>query len=473
VPNVTIPPPYSADNPVAKILTDVRDQRRARKRGPFPPGPTGLSPTFTILRDPLGVLLPAYERYGPVFTIRMLHALGVWVLGPEAQHQVLVSEAGKFHWREGGYRELIPFLGDGLISTDDDYHDRSRRLMLPVFHTERLAAATRTMVAETDQALDGWGRGQRVDVYEWSREIGMRVAMRALFGLDPDAMHASETAREFERGLSFYGKALPLWLLRGPGSPYAHLRSSRRQLAALVLREIARRRHEGADGEDILSLLIRAEDDDGWRFTDTQLLDHSLTLLFAGHDTTTTTVALLLYELARHDEWRDRVVAELDSELGEEPASDEALLSGLPVLEQVLDETLRLYPPVPAGLRRAIEDVEIAGQKIPAGASVNYSSWASHRLADVFPDPHAFRPERMAREQKAKLPKGAYVPFGGGKRICIGKRFGYLEAKVITSRVLQRFTPLLEPGARVQIKWSATLVPAGGVPMRVEPRTRS
>jgi cytochrome P450 len=294
--------------------------------------------------------------------------------------------------------------------------------------------------------------------------------MRALFGFDADTRQASELAHEFERGLSFYGKDLALWLVRGPGSPYAKLRSSRKRLAEVVLAEIERRRGEDRNGEDILSLLMSAEDEDGWHFSDCQLLDHALTLLFAGHDTTSTTVALLLYELGRHRECRERVIEELDRELGGKPPGEEQLLSGLPMLEQTLDETLRLYPPVPAGQRRCIADFEFAGRRVPAGVHVQYFPWASHRLADVFPDPHSFHPERMAREEKAKLPRGAYVPFGGGRRICVGKRFGYLEAKVIASRVLQRFVPELERRSRPQLKWSATLVPKGGLEIRLAAR---
>jgi cytochrome P450 len=474
MPGVASPPPYALDNPVIKVLSDIRAQRRASRQGPLPPGPTGISPSrdLRFVRDPLSVLLSAYEEFGPIFTVRFFHGLGVVMLGPAAQHFLLVSDAEKFHWREGMYRELIPLLGDGLITTDDAYHERSRRLMLPAFHTERLAAATRIMLEEVDRAVAQWHPGAQVEVYGWAREVGMRVAMRALFGVDADTMHAAEIVRQFERGLSFYGKDLALWLLRGPGTPYAKLRSSRKRLAEVVLAEIDRRRREAPGGEDVLSLLMSAEDEDGWRFSDSQLLDHALTLLFAGHDTTSTTVALLLYELGRHRDWRDRVVDELDHELGVQPADQDQLFSGLPLLEQALDETLRLYPPVPAGQRRCVADFEFAGHFVPAGMHVQYFPWASHRLADVFPDPHAFCPKRMAREEKAKLPRGAYVPFGGGRRICIGKRFGYLEAKVIASRVLQRFLPEVGSHSRPQLKWSATLVPTAGLAIRIAARKR-
>lgn len=472
MPGTESPPPYALGNPLAKLVSDVGAQRRASRQGPLPPGPTGVSPArdFHFMRDPLSVLLPAYEEHGPIFTIRFFHGLGVVMLGPEAQHFLLVSNAGKFHWREGMYRELIPLLGDGLITTDDEYHDRSRRLMLPMFHTERLAAASRIMVEEIDRAVSRWSPGQYVEVYGWARQLGLRIAMRALFGFDAHALNASEIAREFERGMSFYGKDLALWLLRGPGTPFARLRCARKRLAEVVLAEIDRRRQTRATGEDILSLLMNVEDEDGWRFSDSQLVDHSLTLLFAGHDTTSTTVALLLHELGRHRDWRERVLEELDRAPGEKPADEEQLLSGLPILEQALDETLRLYPPVPAGQRRSVEAFEFAEHRVPAGMHVQYFPWASHRLPDVFPDPHSFRPERMARDQKAKLPNGAYVPFGAGRRVCLGKRFGYLEAKLIARGILARFIPEVESQGSVEVKWSATLVPKRGVPIRIAAR---
>lgn len=469
---VPSPPAYTLDNPVVKVLSDVRDEVRLRRSEGLPHGPTGINPARDLrwFRETPEILLEAHRQYGPVFAMRTFHTVSVWMIGPEASHFVTVSDADKFHWREGMYRELIPFLGDGLITTDEEFHDRSRRLMLPVFHTERLAVATRVMVEEADRALERLETRKPVEIYEWARKIGMRVAMRALFGFDPDAMDAAEAAAEFERGLSFFGRYFGFWMLRGPGSPYNEMRASRKRIVELVGSEIARRRQEGPEGEDILSLLMLAEDEDGWRFSDEQLLDHAITLLFAGHDTTTTTIAFLLYELGRHPEWAARVSDELEAELDGAPADEERLFSGLPVLEQALDETLRLYPPVPMGLRRTIEPFEFAGQRVPAGVAVQYCPWVTHRLPDVFEDPLSFRPERMTREAKARLPKGAYTPFGGGRRICIGKRFGYLEAKVIASRLLQRFGPELATDSEVRVKWAATLSPKDGVWMRMRER---
>jgi cytochrome P450 len=169
-----------------------------------------------------------------------------------------------------------------------------------------------------------------------------------------------------------------------------------------------------------------------------------MTLLFAGHDTTTATIAFLFYELARHPEVADAIAAE----------------PGGPLLDQALDETLRLYPPAWIGPRRAARDFEFGGHRIAEGAPVNYSSWASHRLPDVWEAPHEFRPERFAPEARKRIPKGAYVPFGGGSRICLGMRFGQLEIKAIAGAISERFRVELQPGFELRIRQTPTLGPA-------------
>ncbi len=462
-----IVPPAPTTNPLARIRDDLGVEWRAARRGPLPPGSKlpSLVLTERMRRDPLSVLLTAYEEHGPIFAIRIFHGVQVFMLGPEANRYILVTDRDKFRWRDGNLGDLIPLIGDGLLTTDGEYHDRARQAMLPVFHRERIAAAAQVMSEEAEAALSGWRPGARVDLYDWTRHVAMRVAMRALFGFDPDRSGV-DVAATFERGLSFYEREYFLQVLRGPGSPFARLRRVRRTLDRIILGEIARRRAAGRSGEDILGLLIEATDDEGEGLGDEQIRDQVLTLLFAGHDTTTSTVAFLFYELARDPEWLERVTEERRA-VADGPPSAEQLFGGMPALDMAVHETLRLYPPAWIGPRRAIEDFEFAGHRVPAGLPVNYSSWASHRLPDVFEDPHAFRPERFAPEARAKLPKGAYVPFGGGPRICIGMRFGELEVRAIAAAILARFRLGLEPGRRMRVRQMPTLSPRGGLPMRV------
>jgi cytochrome P450 len=184
-------------------------------------------------------------------------------------------------------------------------------------------------------------------------------------------------------------------------------------------------------------------------------------------------VSFMFYELARHPQIVARLQAEQDSKLRDGRPTPEQLVSGeLSELEMVLEETLRKYPPAWVGPRRSLEPFEFEGHTVPARAFVNYSSWASHHLPDVFPQPEEFKPERFTPEARAALPKGAYVPFGGGSRTCIGMRFGQLEVRAIATLILSRFELSLPDGFRMEIRQMPTISPKHGLPMRVAPRTR-
>jgi cytochrome P450 len=459
-------------SPWKRLAHDLRIERAWD--GPLPPGPTRFSVKRTrqIARDPLPLLLDGYREYGPVFSMRILHARGIFMLGPEANHHILVENFENFRWREGGFVDLIPLLGDGLLTIDGGYHRRARRIMLPAFHRDRIAATQETMVEETLRALGEWAPGEEVDLYHWTRALALRIAMRALFGFDTERSNREfDVAEEFERALSYYGRDYFLQSLRGPGTAWRRMHRARRLLDGVIYAEIARRRAQDDYGEDILSLLMQARDEDGSAYGDQELRDQLMTLLFAGHDTTTSTVTFLFYELARHPRWLARVLAEQDRVLdGREPAAADVTGEALPELEMALDETLRLYPPAWVGPRRCVEPFEFGGYRIPGGVPVNYCSWASHRIPEVFPEPEAFVPERFSPEEKAKLPKGAYVPFGGGSRTCIGMRFGQMEIRTIASLILRRCRLGLLPGHTMTIRQMPTLSPRGGLPMLVEHR---
>jgi cytochrome P450 len=465
-------PPRMSANPVRRVLADLAAEWRGR--GSFPPGPRDFSVarTHQVAHDPLPLLLGAYEEHGPIFSMRLLHTRVVFMLGPEANHFITVGHPENFHWRESSFGDLIPLLGDGLLTIDDDYHDRARAIMLPAFHREQVEVSTAAMTVEAEAAIAALRPGEVVDVYDWTRNLAMRIAMRALLGLDPDEAGKGATAAEhFERALHFFGIDYALRLLRGPGSPWRKLIASRRVLDQIVLGEIARRRAAPDSGRrDILSLLVEARGADGEGFTNGEIRDQLMTLMFAGHDTASSTVTFMLHELARHPEVAERLCEEQDRVLGGAPPTIDQLERELPYLDMVMDEVLRLYPPAWIGPRRAVRDFEWGGYSVPRGAYVNYCSWASHRLPEVFPEPEAFVPERFTRERKAALPRGAYVPFGGGQRVCIGKRFGQTEVKLVTTMLLQRLRLDALPGRTMTVRQMPTLSPEGGLEMRVVER---
>jgi cytochrome P450 len=249
------------------------------------------------------------------------------------------------------------------------------------------------------------------------------------------------------------------------------MQAAARKLDTLIYTEIANRRGSGERGSDILSLLIDAQDEEGNRLSDLQIRDEVMTLMFAGHDTTTSTVSFMFYELARNPHVAERLLAEQQAELADGRPTPAQLVSGeLAELEMTVDETLRKYPPAWVGPRRSIEPFEFEGVSVPGRAFVNYCSWASHHLPDVFTDPEAFRPERFTPQARAALPKGAYVPFGGGSRTCIGMRFGQTEVRAIATKLLSRFELSLPGDFTLSIRQMPTISPKNGLPMHVRPR---
>ena len=465
-------PPQMSPNPVRRVVGDLVVE--FRERGKFPPGPNDFSfaRTHQIAHDPLPLLLGGYEKYGPIFSMRLLHSRVVFMLGPEANHFVTVGHPENFHWRESSFGDLIPLLGDGLLTVDEDYHDRARAIMLPAFHRRQLDAAVDAMAVEAEAAVDPLAPGATFDLYDWMRNLAMRIAMRALLGLDPDgAGKGAAAAEHFERALGFYGIDFQWRLVRGPGSPWRKLVSSRTVLDEIVFGEIAAARAKpDPERMDILSLLIGARGEGGEAFTDREIRDQVMTLMFAGHDTSTSTLTFMMYELARHPDVVAKLCEEQDRVLGGAAPTVEQLEKEMPYLDMVLDEVLRLYPPAWIGPRRAVREFEYGGYTVPRDAYVNYCSWASHRIPEFFPDPEAFVPERFTRERKAALPRGAYVPFGGGQRVCIGKRFGQMEVKLVATMLLQRLRLDALPGRTMTIRQMPTLSPKGGLPMKVGER---
>lgn len=470
---IPAPPPFEHENPFLVVASDLRKQRNSEV--PYPEGLTDYSMARTIrfAEDPLPILLDCYERFGPVFTLRIFHGLLVFALGPAANHYITVSHADNFLWRESHFRDLTALIGDGLLTTDGEFHRRSRLIMLPAFHRDQIEASMAAISKETDRALEQFVVGGELDLYRWTRRLALRVAMRALFGLDPDGARARQidAADMFEQALSFYATAYPLRMLRGPGSPWSRLMRASRRLNEMIYEEIKERRSSGRRGSDVMSLLLDATDDEGLALSNSQIRDEVMTLLFAGHDTTTSTVSFMFHELARNEALTAELVAEQDEVLGgRAPSASELMGDALPKLEMVMEETLRMYPPAWIGPRRSVEPFELEGVTVPGEAYVNYSSWASHYLADVFAEPEAFRPSRFAPEAKAALPKGAYIPFGGGSRTCIGMRFGQLEIRCIATAILRNFRLRQKDGFTLSIRQMPTISPRNGLPLQVQER---
>jgi cytochrome P450 len=456
-----------------RIAEDIRRERRVRRRAALPPGSIAPSwaNTRAIISDPLSLLLDHHRRFGPVFTLRLLHEPIVWAIGAEVNHQILVSDFDAFQWREGRFADLWPLLGDGLLNVDGAYHRDFRMLMLPAFHRDYIAALADTMIEEALAAAERLDDGQVVEIYHWVRELALRIALRGLLGLDATDGRERPLADAFEASLAIHGEPVHLQLLPLPRSPLARAIAARRRLDALVRAEIEERRRRGDPGRGVLGLLLSATDDSGSPLPTRVVRDQAVTLLFAGHDTTTTTFTFLIYELGRNPAVRKTVEDELDDALGTGTPSAAALDGqSLPILERSLKETLRCYPAAWVGPRRTTRDVTLAGVDVPAEIGVQYSSWVTHHLPELYPDPFRFDPDRFLPEREAALPRGAYIPFGGGSRMCLGKRFGEYELRALATVLLTRVR--FEPCSREdpKIVTTPTLGPKGGLRFVVRAR---
>jgi cytochrome P450 len=459
-----------------QVRRDLREEWHGRRRMSLPPGSHRPSVRWTMrtFDNPLGMLLDHYERFGPVFTVRVAHHAVVWAIGAQATHQILVSDADAFQWRESRFGDLWPLLGDSFFAIDGPYHQQTRRALLPRFHAPAVEGVADAVAEQAGAGVEALAAGGMIDINHWVRGLAMQIAMRVLAGIEAGSDEEAEFGAAFERALSFFGKPMLAQMARGPRTPFAGMQDARATLDRLIEREIDRRQRADDPGAGVLGLLLQCTDADGAPLPRSVIRDHLATVLFAGHDTTTATFSFMAYELGRHTSAREALLAELDDVLGGAPVRGEHLDGkALPVLERTIDETLRRFPPAWHGPRRAVRDVELAGVPIPAGTSVHYSSWANHHLPEYFANPAAFRPERfLPGGEVAQLPKGAYVPFGGGSRMCLGKRFAQYEIRAIAATVFQRYLLDPDPAHPLALSFTPTLGPRDGLRFLVHDRER-
>jgi cytochrome P450 len=420
-------------------------------------------------RDALGLFTRSAREYGDLVRMRLGMTPTVLVSHPDLVEEMLVTRNHDYR-KNVGTRRLGSLLGNGLLLSQGEFWLRQRRLMQPAFHRQRLSGMGQTVVAIASAALDGWQAGETRDIHARMTEVTLRIAARTLFGTDVGEDLARIRASSLCMTEHFRSRLFSLMILLPDAVPTpGNLRYRRavRDLDALVYRIIGERRATGEETPDVLHMLLAARDDDGLGMTDRQLRDEVMTLLLAGHDTTALALTWALVLLAQHPEVEARLSAEVHDVLGDRPPTS-ADVPRLPFVEQVVSETLRLYPAAWAIGREAIRDTQIGGQRIARGTSVITSPWVLHRDSRFFDAPADFQPQRWANGLAQRLPRFAYVPFGGGQRVCIGSSFALLEASLVLATIVQRFRLVLaEPERPVELLPVVTLRPRGAVPMRL------
>ena len=404
-------------------------------------------------RSPLGALKILYSRVGRFFQIPMPAFHPFVVGGPQSNRKVLVTDRDKVKWRNAD--PVTDLLRHGVLVTDGEEHDHYRKLMEPPLHPSQLNNYVQTMIVHTDRVTSQWREGQVVDMLVESRKIALLIIMDTLFSVDV----WDDLPRIWTPILKAINYISPgAWII-WRNIPRPGYKKHLKQLDDYLYEIISTRRADSPKSDLLQHLIDAGLDDD-------RIRDQMLTMLIAGHDTSTALLAWTFYLLGSHPQIHERLVRELDVSIGEIPPSASAGWQPH-LLDEVIKESLRLYPPIHIGNRIVAEDMDFDANCVPAGERLFYSIYLTHRDAEHWENPHDFHPERF--EHGRKQPPYAYVPFGGGPRGCIGAAFGQAEARLVIARLLQTFTFELV-NKNVHAHMGATLEPRPGAMMRVSKR---
>jgi cytochrome P450 len=437
-----------------------------------PPGPRGhllLGHLPEYQRDPLTLFMNAALRYGGVVRLRFAGRHVFFVNHPDAIKHVLQDNNRNYH-KSVGYEKTRPMLGYGLLTSEDDFWRRQRRLAQPAFHRKQIGAFAATMTDATAQMLERWrafaASGRTFDVAQEMMRLTLTIVGKTLFSSDVSG-EADTVGRALTIALEHTNKRMQSLFDLGEKLPLPENRRFDEAIATLdrVVYGMIEERRRGTHDEyhDLLSLLLHAQDDDtGERMSDKQLRDEAMTIFLAGHETTANALSWAWVLLSKHPDVLRKLQAEVDTVLaGRAPTLDD--LPQLRYTRMVLDEVLRLYPPAWAIGRNTIGDDTIIDYHVPANSIVAMSAYVTHRLPQFWPNPEGFDPERFAPGAEEKRPRFAYFPFGGGPRLCIGNNFALMEAVLILAMVVQRFRLDLVPGHPIEPEPMVTLRPRHGV----------
>ncbi|MBX7193743.1 MAG: cytochrome P450 [Sandaracinaceae bacterium] len=463
-------------SPTASLPSSPRSGSPTRVSRSAPDaGPTGLSLLrhhLRILRDPLAGIHEVTARYGSM--VRMDWGPFVFWLAndPDAIKHVLVDNAKAYH-KSRNYDGLRLALGKGLVTSEGELWRAQRKLVAPAFTPARIQRYVPAFVKAAEDAADGWRAGtdrSRTDVHHDMMALTFRIVGHTLFGTELGA-DADRIGPAFEEVLRFaedYSMSLVRIPHRWPTPANYRFDRALATLDALVERIVRERRERlargGDAGEDVLAALLAARDESGREMDARQLRDEVLTLVGAGHETTANALSFTLYLLSLHPHWERRVVEEIRGISGERSPSMEEL-GRMSLLERVIEESMRLLPPVWGFERQAQEDDVVLGRRIDKGHILGVSTWTLHRMPEYWENPEGFDPDRFLPERKKERPRFAYVPFGAGPRICLGASFAMLEAKAILAVLLRRFRFEVASGYRLVPEPLVTLRPKGGIAM--------
>ncbi|BDT92394.1 cytochrome P450 [Nocardia sputorum] len=400
--------------------------------------------TKRFVEQPIEFLSEAMAEYGNIFRFQLVNGNMVGITHPHHIKYILQEHMVNYTRKTQLYDISEPFAGRGLASiSDHNLWRRNRRLVQPAFHHTKISELGEVMLAEIDSMCDQWAEhartGRPINVGEQISHLTLRIVVRALFGLDPHGPEVSGFARAAQIANIELGRfaRMPLIPLKFPTPSHRRFWKAIADIDAIVYEVINKLRAAGSGG--LLSMFMNTTDTDtSEKFTDKELRDEVVTMLVAGHETSSSALTSAMVLLALHPEARRRLQDDIDKVL---PAGS-ATMADLPALQhsrQVIQEALRLYPPAWMGQRRAEEDDEIGGYRIPAGTAVMFSYYHAHRNPECWDRPDTFDPDRFAADAVAARDRTIYLPFGAGGHLCIGNAFAMMEMQLALSTIVRRF----------------------------------
>jgi cytochrome P450 len=461
---------------------------------PLPPGPAGRESVRWLRllaqqEGPLDFLDRMGHRYGDVAMMRTRLKDVAVVRGPEAVRHVLLANQDNYR-KSNQYELLEPVLGKGLVTSAGELWQRQRRLVQPVFAKRHLGVFADQMAQAAGSALDAWERqwpdGQPLELAEEILHIGLDTVGRALVGHD-FSDRASEFGAALGNALHQVGaisraasvnstQYLPRMSIMRSAMLTQHRRYRSGMASAEVLQRIAaeiyddRIAHGHGGSDDLLQLLMEATDEEtGERMDRRQVLDELLTFTAAGHETTAHGLSWMYLLLSQNPAARERMEAEVDEVLdGRVPTNDD--VERLPWTRACFEEAMRLYPPVWHVQRVPVADDVVGGYRLPAGTLVFVSIWSTHRHPAIWDNPAGFDPRRFLGDAPKQRPRFAYLPFSGGRRICVGQGFAMMNATILAAMIAQRFRFDLIPGAPIVLDPTVTIRPLHGIPVTLHRR---
>jgi len=445
-------------------------------RSSTPPGPRGhlvLGSLREVQRDPLGMLRDGFRDHGDVVRLRFGTTRALLLAHPEHIGRVLHDNHRNYDKHNVDYAVLRRLLGNGLLTSDGEFWRRQRRLMAPMFHRQRVAGFCNLMVNSTLEMLERWDAmarsGESFDVAAEMTRLTLAIVAKALFSADvsDDAEAIGAALTEVNRQLGEFSLLDMFWMIPTPRK--RRFRAAVQTLDEVVGKIVDERRRATHRNEDLLSMLLDAVDEDTNKgITPRQVRDEVLTLLLAGHETTANALAWTWYLLAQNPAAESKLHDEIASTLGERaPGAPD--LPQLRYTRMVIEESMRLYPPAWAISRNAIGEDEIGGYPVRPRTNIIICSFVTHRHPAFWEEPERFDPERFSSQRSAGRPDFAYLPFGGGPRICIGNSFATIEAQLIVATIAQRYRLRLAPGHPVELHPLITLRPRHGIRMTLYP----